>query len=83
MGILDNKKYSVILKRAGELPHTMSRTWLVRDSACDFIMNELMTRECVSGALITQTLNGELLDCHECIVPELISGWQESKALNV
>lgn len=62
MTIQEKKKYGAIVKLAWDGSYLISRTWLVKQSAIDFIMETLADSAFESGSLLTFDLNdGRLL----------------------
>ena len=65
MTLQDKTKYQVMLRPKNGEPLTSKSSWLVRDTALDYLKNSLDTGIYAWGTLLVLNINESLIDCEE------------------
>ncbi len=65
MSLQDKTKYQVMLKQKDGEPLTSKRTWLVKETALDYLKSSLESGAFVWGTLLVLDINNSLTHCEE------------------
>lgn len=65
MTLQDKTKYQVMLKLKNGEPLTTKRSWLVKETALEYLKNSLNTGSFAWGTLLVLNINDSLIDCEE------------------